>query len=596
MTFLDQSAQDIGLEQPAPAAEPDDPVAQLRQCVEAAASVEGVDAAACRQLRDRITQGRFSLVVAGEFNRGKSTLVNALLGAELMPAAIVPLTSVLTMVRHGERPGAVVRFQDRTQRDIDLRDLPEFVTERANPRNVKGVDSVVLHYPSPWLASGLQLIDTPGIGSIHQHNTDIAYRVLPRADAVLFVVSADQPLGHAELDFLSDIRRHAGKVVCLMNKVDQLGDDERREAEAFVGRAVRDALDAEVPVIAISAREALAGQLRGEPARIERSGMPALQAALQRLLGEERRTIWLTALSSALLRILRQARLAVGVELESLRAPLEQTRARLEAFGRLKREALQALNDDDTLLTAEARKLVKQGIEPELERFVGGLRTRFESEVDRFAAEHAAASAHQLQSELETHLVDAVRRAYDDWRGARDAELAQAFDALGARFWGHVEAIGDELLRQSAELFELPYEAVRGGVAWQPQERLRYKFWSEPTSLSLLGASLAARLPRPIGVPLVLRRARHRAVELVDTQAGRVRHDLEERVKEAARSLSAQLQGALENAVAAIENAVAAGTALRDQGETEAQRRRIALEQAAAAIDALQTRLQALLA
>ncbi len=564
----------------------------LARCLAEVMALEGVDLPACRQLRGRIDDGRFNLVVAGEFNRGKSSVANALLGAAVLPVAVVPLTSVVTSVRHGEAQRATVHFLGGGEREIAPAHLAAFVTERGNPGNAKSVECVDIAYPSPWLGAGIRLVDTPGIGSVHRHNSDITYRFLPQSDVVLFVASVDQPMGRAELDFLVDIRRDAAKVVCLLNKADQATADELCEAVAFAAAAVQDALGMPVPVIALSARQALAGQMQGDAALVQQSGLPELQRALRRLLGEDRHAIWLDSLSRALLRILSRARLGAGLESKGLSEPVAQLEAKLEVFGRKKREALQAMADDDILIEAEAKKLVKGTVEPDLERFKAVLQASLAASVERRFDELGGGRGKRLQDELEPGVVGAVRAAYDGWRRDEDAALARAFDALCERFRRHIEDIGDELLKQSAQLFALAYESARSTSAWHPRSQFRYKFWSEPTSLNLLGASLVAGLPNFIGAALIREGAKRRAADLVEIQAGRVRHDFEERLKASAQDLRSELRRAMESTVAGIESAIVGGSALRQRGEAEAAARHAVLTQTLTDIDALEARIR----
>src|SRR5712691_3520238 len=100
-----------------------------------------------RELANKLADERFVVVVAGEFKRGKSTLINALLGQEVLPTAVVPLTSIVTAVTWGSEPRAEVRFADGRVEQIDARDLARFVTERENPENRLGVDRVLVRHP-----------------------------------------------------------------------------------------------------------------------------------------------------------------------------------------------------------------------------------------------------------------------------------------------------------------------------------------------------------------------------------------------------------------------------------------------------------------
>lgn len=306
---------------------------ELAHCLAEAAAQGGVDREACARLQNKLAKGHFNLVVAGAFKRGKSTVINALLGAELLPVGVIPVTSVVTLLKYGPAPKAAVGFVTGEEREVPLAQIAQYATERANPGNIKGVSEVTVAHPSEWLRGGTRLVDTPGIGSVHQHNTDVAYRFLPQADAVLFVAAADQPIGRAELDFLSHIRQYAGKVFCLLNKADYLSADQLTESAAH---AVREALGGAVPVLPVSARLALEGGSNRSPELLERSGFPDLQRRLKRFLDEEKEEVWLVTLANHLLHILSQTRLTNELEARSLTAPLENLEANRRAFARKK--------------------------------------------------------------------------------------------------------------------------------------------------------------------------------------------------------------------------------------------------------------------
>jgi len=183
--------------------------------------------------------------VAGEFKRGKSTLINALIGAELLPSGVVPLTSVVTELRGGAPATMTVRLESGEVFDAPLAMLASYVTETANPRNEKGVREVVLTIPA--IDPGMHLVDTPGVGSVYEHNSDVTMGYLPSADAVVFVISSDQPLGRQELAFLQTIRVHAGKVFVALNKVDHLSPPELAQSREFLERELAAALGAVPP-------------------------------------------------------------------------------------------------------------------------------------------------------------------------------------------------------------------------------------------------------------------------------------------------------------------------------------------------------------
>jgi ribosome biogenesis GTPase A len=116
-----------------------------------------------RALLKKLAGQLFNVVVVGEFKRGKTTFVNALLGADVLPVAVVPLTSIVTAVTWGEEARAEVSFLDGRTESVPVEGLSRYVTERGNPGNGLGVDRAVLYYPAEELRDGVFLVDTPGV-------------------------------------------------------------------------------------------------------------------------------------------------------------------------------------------------------------------------------------------------------------------------------------------------------------------------------------------------------------------------------------------------------------------------------------------------
>jgi hypothetical protein len=136
-----------------------------------------------RDLAERIAEGRFYVTCVGQFKRGKSTLLNALIGESILPTGVAPVTSVVTVVRYGQRPSAQVRLAGSGWSPIDSATLADYVTEERNPGNEKGVEAVEVHIPSPLLGTGMCLVDTPGIGSVFASGSVATRKFVPHIDA-----------------------------------------------------------------------------------------------------------------------------------------------------------------------------------------------------------------------------------------------------------------------------------------------------------------------------------------------------------------------------------------------------------------------------
>jgi len=126
-----------------------------------------------RGLATRVSEGRFYLACIGQFKRGKSTLINALIGEPVLPVGFIPVTAVPTVIRYGAHKKARVQFGDGSWKEIEASELEQYVSEEYNPENKKGVEGSELFVPSALLSTGMCLVDTPGLGSVWTGNTAV---------------------------------------------------------------------------------------------------------------------------------------------------------------------------------------------------------------------------------------------------------------------------------------------------------------------------------------------------------------------------------------------------------------------------------------
>ncbi len=241
-----------------------------------------------KELREKLIHQQFNLVVMGQFKRGKSTFINALLGSEIVPTAIVPLTSIVTLLCFGPQPKAVVHFLDGRREETAPAEIRRFVTEKENPRNQLNVKEVEVFYPSAHLKDGVRIIDTPGVGSVFNHNTEVAYAYLPNVDAGIFVVTADPPLSASEHRFLKEVRGYVNNLFFVLNKIDTVGEQDLEEALSFTTEILQEDLQHSVKVWPISARLALEGRLNADSDKLNRSGLPLFEDHLRQFLHKEK--------------------------------------------------------------------------------------------------------------------------------------------------------------------------------------------------------------------------------------------------------------------------------------------------------------------
>lgn len=235
-----------------------------------------------RALLARLAAGRFQLAVIGQFSRGKTTLMNALLGHAYLPTGALPMTSVVTTVRYGPRPRALVRGRATDlPLEVPVADVARYVTQAGTDRSRLQVAAVDVELPAELLRLGFEFVDTPGIGSAIAANTAATLRYLPQADAVVFVTGYDSAITAAEADLLARRAGQAGKLFVVVNKRDLVSDGVAAEVTSYVQGWARQHLGAsDSQVFGLSALGALEGALDADSRRLADSGISQFRSAL----------------------------------------------------------------------------------------------------------------------------------------------------------------------------------------------------------------------------------------------------------------------------------------------------------------------------
>ena len=219
-------------------------VAQAYHIIDEIGPVCHRQAARAEELFNRLVSGDAAVAVIGQFKRGKSSVSNALLGEEILPVGIVPVTSIVTRVVYGES-GAEVRFLNGEARKVAFDELEGFISEQKNRGNSLGIKEVVISTPSEFLKSGITFIDTPGVGSFHRNNTVSAYEQMKDSDVILFLLSVDSPINEIEIELLRSAEEFAGKMFFLVNKTDLVSEEELAEYMDYCRSVLASILPAE---------------------------------------------------------------------------------------------------------------------------------------------------------------------------------------------------------------------------------------------------------------------------------------------------------------------------------------------------------------
>jgi GTP-binding protein EngB required for normal cell division len=186
----------------------------------------------------------FDLLILGQFKAGKSSFINQFLGSNLLPTGVLPVTAIVTRIRFGEKQKAVIHYFNHKKEEIAPARLWEFVTENENPENKKKVSVVDLYVPDIKHLNPLRLVDTPGIGSILNHNSLVTHSWLGKIKAAIVVISAVQPLSDNDVTLIREAMEQSPKVYILLSKTDLVTGQELDQIITFINNKLQKFLTA----------------------------------------------------------------------------------------------------------------------------------------------------------------------------------------------------------------------------------------------------------------------------------------------------------------------------------------------------------------
>ncbi len=570
-------------------------IGALDQATSVVTSAIGEESPLCARLialRDRLQRQRLQVAVLGQFKRGKSTFVNALLGAAVLPTGVVPLTAIPTFISWREAPLIRVHFaagrpaKQFTADDADdIRDiLSRFVTEVGNPKNRLGVERVELFYPASILADGTVLIDTPGIGSTLTHNSEAALRILPECDASLFIVSADPPITEVELDYLRRLKPKTGRTFFVVNKVDYLNADEQRAVTDFLRKALTDEslIDASAQIFGVSARAGLSAKQNQDRGAWKGSGMADIEGHFLRYLATEKTQSLREAVGRKAADILSEAGSEVELRAKALKMPLDELQRKSSEFARtLESIEAQHLTIAD-LLAGDRRRLVGE-LETKIQALREDAASRLRGVIDDGLSHADGTREQRVKSGVATALEDIFGTARERFV---DAFSRQAGDVL-AGHWRRIDALVEQVRRTATEMFDVIFAAEREPEIFRLTQE---PYWVTERIASTLIPDFSGLIDRILPTALRRRRRRARIVgqtdELIIRNAESLRWAILRGLDETFRAASAQFEERLGDAVAATKGVIEDSLARRRDRSFAAEAALTRLDRSKAALAA----------
>jgi len=387
-------------------------VARFQQLAELAERVGMVTLA--RDIRTtripKLESERFHLVVLGEFNHGKSTFVNALLGSDILPTGITPTTASINHVVWAPTPTARVVLTGGESKQLDPHQLKEWVTVAGGHANE--VAYVELGYPSELLKNHVVLVDTPGVNDLNEQRAEVTYGYVPRADAVVFLLDAGQALKDSEREFLRSrvLESARDRLIFVLGKMDMLSVDERAAVLDYVTTGLAKMMPDPV-VYALSAKDWARSK---DPA----SGMPELMAYLERFLARDRAQVILDNAAADASRTAGYLENNLGVRMHAYDLDIGELEHRISAVREQLDTSKRKLDDLHVRIDADAAA-IKNHISLDLETFAKAFVLALPGQIDAVDA-----------NDVKLYLPSFIEDKFKEWAELEGARLAAMLEHL----------------------------------------------------------------------------------------------------------------------------------------------------------------------
>jgi len=518
-----------------------------------------------RDLSVRISEERFFVACVGQFKRGKSTLLNALVGLEVVPTGFVPVTSVPTVIRFGEKIHARVRMRNGSWRDIALTDLKEYVTEERNPENKRAVDGAEVFVPSALLSSGMCFVDTPGLGSTFLANTAATQAFIPHIDAALVVVGADPPIAGEELALVKAVGMQVEDLILVINKADRTTDSER----AAVARFTREVLEKQLhrpvgEILQVSAAE-----------RIENRGSlrdwEKLLACLQRLVDDSGRKLVGAACDRGLQRLSERLLATISEDRCALQRPIEESERRIELMKQAISEAERSMRELRFLFMAEQHRISDLFVDRH-KQFFGAAWAESESEFIQELPSVSPRFGPQYRRRLMRLAQEIACRKVTPWLKPEQEEGERQYRAVALRFVGQannfLNRLGDAGFD---EITRMPH-ALDPEKGFRARSRFRFEGFIEIAQpASPLRWLADALLPLAGGRRFITGAAHEFLRRLLETNSVRVQNDVLNRIQESRELLEVEIRKLLHEVGRIAELALDRARKIKEEGTPAVQ-------------------------
>ncbi len=393
---------------------------------------------------NKLSEDNFNVAIVGEFKRGKSTLINALLEKDILPTDVIPTTATLNKVTYGITPYVHIEFHDGHSEDIEIDKLNDYVTKLTpeSEEMSRTVKVATVYYPINYCKNGVTIIDTPGLND-DEAMTSVTLSVLPETDAAIMVMMAGSPFSQYERDFLEKkiIAGDLARVIFVVTGIDLYDEDDAEKILNAIRTRIIDSIlnkaknvygeDSEeyasyktklgsIQIYGLSAKKALKAKQKNNHEMLQDSKFPVFEKGLEKFLTEERGAIALSVplnrIQSSCMEIVKAINLrheALNMEQSEFEEKQKKALAEIERIRQDRKEEFERVN-------VSAQNAYTQLI-PRIENYWDELKAAADNEIDSYPL-----SASDLESKNYEATAQALNEQIQSAIKQRSQELSEA--------------------------------------------------------------------------------------------------------------------------------------------------------------------------
>lgn len=425
----------------------------------------------------------------GEFKRGKSTVINALLGREIIPADILPATATMNRVTYDLQPHAQVIKNDGTVMEIPVDEIADYVTKinDENARRAEMVDEAIVYYPCQFCQNGVDIVDTPGLND-DERMDKISEEIIPKLDAVIMVIVPGAPFSKSEAEFVRNklMGSDLGRLLFLVNKIDTIRPKERERAVAGIkdkiqttvldkmseiyGSDSQEYADAKakignIRIFPISAANALDARMEGDGELLAESGIREFEDALTYMLTTERGALELAAPLAVLSRTAADVLNAAEIRKNSLQLSSQefeqrqqQAMEKIARFRNSKKDEIKRING--------VSQQLKANILPQVKGFYDALEKELDTAIEQVSVDKKSliqkAGQQAASQKMQQVVNDVIKTKTANFSERMQKQITDALGEQAAQSAAFASDIMGELNTEIQVSFASPSEKSEG--------------------------------------------------------------------------------------------------------------------------------------